>query len=250
MYGVDDVIEVLEPVVRGESGSEISRATGVSRRTVTRWLSGHLPAPRPSLHGANAQSLLTRDRHAPYSHLLGLYLGDGHIAHMRRDVLLLRLTLDAKYPGIISEAAASLGSVMPMNQVSVRPRREGNVVDVSCYSTLWPLLFPQHGPGRKHERDIALEPWQEGITSRHPKSLIRGLIQSDGCRFVARQPRSGRVYCYPRYCFANRSTDIIRILCDHLDMVGVAWTRSSLEQVQIARSDSVKRLDRFVGPKR
>ena len=80
-------------------------------------------------------------------------------------------------------------------------------------------------------------------------SLIRGLIHSDGCRFVARQIRDGRAYRYPRYCFANRSADIIRILCQHLDMVGVEWTRSSVEQVQVARRDSVARMDEFVGPK-
>ncbi len=168
---------------------------------------------------------------------------------MRRNVLLLRITLDAKYPGIISEAAASVRSVMPTNRVSARRRRTANVVDVSCYSKRWRLLLPQHGAGPKHERPIALEPWQASITSQHPERLIRGLIHSDGCRFVARQSRNDRIYRYSRYCFANRSGDIIRILCKHLDMVGVAWTRSSLEQVQIARRDSVRRLDRFVGPK-
>jgi hypothetical protein len=43
-------------------------------------------------------------------------------------------------------------------------------------------LFPQHGPGRKHERPIVLAGWQQSITRRHPKQLIRGLIDSDGCR--------------------------------------------------------------------
>jgi hypothetical protein len=27
--------------------------------------------------------------------------------------------------------------------------------------TRWPEVFPQHGRGRKHERPIVLEPWQE-----------------------------------------------------------------------------------------
>ena len=27
----------------------------------------------------------------------------------------------------------------------------------------WPCLFPQHGPGRKHERPIVLEHWQRVI---------------------------------------------------------------------------------------
>jgi hypothetical protein len=37
-------------------------------------------------------------------------------------------------------------------------------------------VFPQHGPGRKHERPIRLEPWQELIVAAHPKAMVRGLI--------------------------------------------------------------------------
>jgi hypothetical protein len=244
------VAEVRARAARGETGWEISKATGVSRRTVTRWLSGRHPARVRLARGADVASLLVPERHAPYSYLLGLYLGDGHLAEMGRGVLLLRLTLDARYPLIIREAAAAVGSLMPTNRVGVRPRRDVHAVDVSCYSTLWPLLFPQHGPGRKHERTIALEPWQVAVTSEHPRSLIRGLIHSDGSRFIAHQRRNGCIYRYPRYCFANRSSDILRIFCDHLDMLDVAWTRSSLEQVQIAQRDSVSRLDFFIGPKR
>jgi hypothetical protein len=40
-------------------------------------------------------SLLTEEQREPYAYLLGLYLGDGHLARMRRDVFLLRITLDA-----------------------------------------------------------------------------------------------------------------------------------------------------------
>ena len=42
--------------------------------------------------------------------------------------------------------------------------------------------FPQHGPGRKHLRRIALVDWQTELTHREPEALIRGLIHSDGCR--------------------------------------------------------------------
>ena len=47
-----------------------------------RWL----PMPFPWLH-----------QHA-YAYLLGLYLGDGHLIRMRRNVFALRIFLDAKYP--------------------------------------------------------------------------------------------------------------------------------------------------------
>ena len=37
-------------------------------------------------------------------------------------------------------------------------RLPSHAVEISCYSKRRPLLFPQHGPGRKHERRIVLEP--------------------------------------------------------------------------------------------
>jgi len=90
---------------------------------------------------------------------------------------------------------------------------------------------------------------QRTITFVHAEELIRGLIHSDGCRLLARQPRHGRVYTYSRYCFKNRSRDIMRIFCDHLDLLEVDWTLTDAEQAQIARRDAVAKLDEFVGPK-
>jgi hypothetical protein len=79
--------------------------------------------------------------------------------------------------------------------------------------------------------------------------LIRGLIHSDGCRFVARQRGNGIVCLYPRYCFENKSSDIIGIVCEHLRLLGVEWTEPRPDAVQIARRPSVEILDAFIGPK-
>jgi hypothetical protein len=43
-------------------------------------------------------------------------------------------------------------------------------------------LFPQHGPGRKHERVLEMADWQRAIVERHPADFLRGLFHSDGCR--------------------------------------------------------------------
>jgi hypothetical protein len=71
------------------------------------------------------------------------------------------------------------------------------------YSKHWPCLFPQHGSGRKHERLIHLEPWQEKLVKQTTESL-RGLIHSDGCRVIANDRGVKSV----RYHFSNRSEDI------------------------------------------
>src|SRR5215211_9203443 len=132
------------------------------------------------------RSLLWRES---YSYLLGLYLGDWYLAQRPRGVFHLRITLDRQYPSIISAARTAVKTVMPGNQVSVRPRREFDAVEVSCYSKRWAQLLPQQGSGPKHLRPILLLDWQRAITEQFPEALIRGLIHSDGSRFVARQRR-------------------------------------------------------------
>lgn len=122
--------------------------------------------------------------------------------------------------------------------------------DLTAYGKHWLRLFPQHGPGRKHHRPIALSAWQRDITHRHPEDLLRGLIQSDGCRVIAsiRAPK-GKHYSYARYYLSNRSADIRGIFCEHLDLLSIDWTHPMDYVIQIARRPAVEALDRFVGPK-
>jgi hypothetical protein len=242
----------------GLSRKAIARCTGISVRTISRWC--NQGADRGAWSGSGSRrrrtgaisrtALLSTADLACYAYLLGLYLGDGHIAAYRRDVYQLRISMDSRYPRIIGDTVRTMRAVLPRNRANVIKHPRHNVVLIGCYSKALPILFPQHGPGRKHRRKIELQPWQQTITFVHAEELIRGLIHSDGCRFVARQPRNGRVYCYSRYSFSNKSRDIMRIFCDHLDLLGIHWTLTDAEQAQIARRDSVQALDSFVGPKR
>jgi hypothetical protein len=67
-------------------------------------------------------------------------------------------------------AKAAVRNVLPANRVNRLFRSGGYAnssprsnVEISVYSKSLPCLFPQHGPGRKHERPIAL-------------AVLRGLI--------------------------------------------------------------------------
>jgi hypothetical protein len=117
----------------------------------------------------------------------------------------------------------------------------------------WPCLFPQHGPGRKHERTIELVPWQQPITRMYPGLFARGLFHSDGCRVTNRVRRpltSGdRWYEYPRYFFSNESTDILKLCGEALDQLDVSWRMPRRNALSVARREAVARLDEFVGPK-
>ena len=52
--------------------------------------------------------------------------------------------------------------------------RKGTTTILSLYCTHLACLFPQHGAGRKHERNIALEDWQTRILEREPWRFLRG----------------------------------------------------------------------------
>jgi hypothetical protein len=133
-------------------------------------------------------------------------------------------------------------------------RGEKSTVILQSSSFDWANLFPQHGPGKKHERKIELVDWQLLITHEWTREFIRGLIHSDGSRCMNRfsvNLPSGRVgrYAYPRYFFTNYSEDIRRIFCDHCDRLGIRWTQSNPRNISISHRDSVALLDSFVGPK-
>ncbi|RZU25459.1 hypothetical protein EV567_0945 [Streptomyces sp. BK239] len=191
-----------------------------------------------------------------YSYLLGLYLGDGHIIQNRAmRTPSLSIACADSHPGLMDECERAMRQVLPGNSVC-RVRRKG-CREVKVYSKhLW-CLFPQHGPGRKHERPIVLEPWQQAIVDAHPWDFVRGLIHSDGCRLTNWTTRTvagvRKRYEYPRYFFTNVSDDIRRLYTDTLDKLGVEWTQCTRNgnpfNISVARKASVALLDAHVGPK-
>ncbi|MFI9049826.1 helix-turn-helix domain-containing protein [Streptomyces sp. NPDC053427] len=193
------------------------------------------------------------DRQA-YAYLLGLYLGDGHIISKQKQHH-LSVFCDEAWPGLIQSAEDAMRKVMALP--SVRRRHKTGCVEVKSYTAHWKCMFPQHGPGKKHERPIALDAWQQQIVDEYPWEFIRGLVHSDGCRITNWTTRLvGGVhkrYEYPRYFFTNTSTDIIRLFTDTLDKVGVEWkpTRQSrrAQNISVARKSSVALMDQHIGPK-
>jgi hypothetical protein len=75
------------------------------------------------------------------------------------------------------------------------------------------------------------------------------MIHSDGCRATNRVVAHGKAYAYPRYFFANESTDILAIMGWALDLVGVEWRYNRPNSISIARRASVALMDEHIGPK-
>jgi hypothetical protein len=168
----------------------------------------------------------------------------------------LRISLDAKYPGIIEAVRALLDRIFLQNSVDVvRNGTTGDCVNVSAYSNHLPCLLPQHGPGLKHRRRIELEPWQSHILDAHPWPFIRACIWTDGCAFINRTDvHRAKPYEYLSYGFANMSTDILGLFVGACDRVGVVTrvnrNRKGLWDVRINRRGSVALMESEVGLKR
>lgn len=262
MYSPADVEAVLELAEQGLNNCQIARQTGISRTTVRDWRCGRTPqfARRYVLgrHAVVACEVCGHPDHADqrlpesdYAYLLGQYLGDGFLATHPRRVFRLRISVCTHYPGIVEDVRSAMTSVMPRSKVVFRPHPRDHCGEVSSFSKQWICLFPQHGPGRKHERLIELEPWQVEIVDDQPEAFLRGLIHSDGCRAIntVRSP-TGKTYSYPRYHFTNASDDIRGLFCRTCDQLGIEWRRMNARNISVARRASVARLDEFVGPKR
>jgi hypothetical protein len=245
MYDDPTRVQALHLLEHGTL-SEVSRATGISRAALREWRDHRhhrsaAPCPRcsrTSLPGAT------------YAALLGYYLGDGHITRARR-YFAFRVSCDVAYPTIVGDIEQLITQIKPGARVH-RVHAPGTVV-VQAHWKHWPCLFPQHGPGRKHERPIILEDWQRTIVETHPGPFLRGLFHSDGCRvrnwatrMVAGEKKR---YDYPRWQFTNVSIDIRELCCWALDLADVPWRQSNHKTISVSTRAAVARLDELIGVK-
>jgi hypothetical protein len=168
-----------------------------------------------------------------------MYLGDGHICRATRTYRLC-ISLHHGQDRVIQRVVDAITVLRPGHPVGLR--RRGRVIIVNAYANSWPLLFPQHGRGRKHLRPIVLALWQRQIVERHPAQFLRGCLESDGCRH--RRIVAGRNY--PAYSFTNHSTDILQLFAWAGQLLGVRPRRNNPVTMSIARRADVVRLDGIV----
>jgi hypothetical protein len=251
----ETVASALRASDSGMSDAQNAALHGVAVKTIRRWRrlyqrrglprgQAHTRVPCPrcedgTLHGR------------AYAELLGWYLGDGHITLERRGVYALHVYNDEKY----TENNTRIAELMRLVKPAGRPhaRRMPGCINTTVSWKHWPCLFPQHGPGRKHERPIVLDDWQREIVESHPAEFLRGLFHSDGCRAKnwTRRLVAGEMkrYDYPRWQFTNNSLDIRELCCWALDLVDVPWRQSNWKTISVSTRAGVARLDALIGPK-
>ncbi len=245
LYAASVRQDALALIAAGENDCEVARRLGIPRTTVRDWRRRPVPAvpddlcPRCWRRGSGIVFTVS-----DYAELLGLYLSDGHITTLARTDR-LRLSLDSRYPGIAGESDALLRRCFQSNRVGRLSADRGSTVVLWVYSRHLSCLYPQHGPGKKHQRRIELEPWQGELVAAAPWAFIRGCIRSDGCVFVN---RTGR-YEYLTYHFCNLSADIRNLFVQVCESVGI-HCRVSGRNVRMNRRACVQLLVEHVGTKR
>lgn len=246
----------LELSQLGWSDVQIGKLTGIPRSTVRDWRRAKLVGssgrtPYSTGPPEDCPRCHSRWLDEPnYSYLLGLYLGDGCLSRQSSNSWKLRIVQDAKYRNLVQECGRSMAAIRGHDRITFQDR-EG-CVEISSSWRHWLCLFPQHATGQKNQRQIWLEPWQDCLVNREPRQFVRGLIHSDGCRYIneVTMPVADgpKVYRYQSYSFTNTSPDILDMLSASLDRLDVRHRRYE-RIIAITRREAVHILDGFVGPK-
>jgi hypothetical protein len=206
----------------GHNQCEVARQTGIPRGTIKDWAKRGFCPQNAGLgrHHIIDPALYVNEneeRRKAYSYILGEYLGDGCVRTINTTYR-LDIYNDKKYEGLNQLIQSQLRIVFPYNKVH-RISHGANCWDIYAYSNNIPLLFPQMGKGKKHDRKIELTPWQLEIVDTYPNEFIKGLFYSDGCIYQSKY-NEGR-YCYRYYNFLNRSKDIADYLSRALAQIGI-----------------------------
>jgi hypothetical protein len=256
MRSLDEYLRVRELLDQSLSDCEIARRTGIPRCTIRDWRHkgppGRTWARRAVAEGGCGRCGLEQHRFADlpsdaYAYLLGQYLGDGYMIR-QKSTYRFGVFTDDRHPDMHDEIARAIEAVLPGPKVG-RSQQVG-CTRIGSHSRAWPCLFPQHGPGPKHTREIRLTDWQIEHCERAPRLLLRGLIHSDGCRCINRVTSvAGKSYEYPRYFFDNKSDDILMICAAAFQRVGVEYRWTTNSTLSVARRADVELLDTFIGPK-
>lgn len=245
---------ILELWEQEPNKKKIARITGIPRATVTECIQRYgspagLEARCEKASRSKIGLVLSRIQNEDevrkaYAYLFGLYLGDGCITlNANGRSYRLRISLDKKYPQIIKSCMQVASTVLPDNKISL-VESVGHY-DVSYHNKYLPEIFPQHGTGPKHLRDITLVDWQQAIVDEFPLEFFRGLYHSDGSR--SQNIVKGKNY--PRYFFSNFSPQIRQLFADTCDKLGLRWTITNNVSIAVSRREDVEYLDRVIGAK-
>ena len=148
---------------------------------------------------------------------LGVYLGDRSSLPSGGSVTGYAPSLTRSYRGSSMSVRLRSGS-SALRTRSTRRLRSGRFADSSkgsarrdrCVLALVAMPLPPPARDESTSGPVELADWQRGLLVRYPEALLRGLVHSDGCRFI----NTGTNWRHPRSSFSDLSSDIRRLFCD------------------------------------
>jgi hypothetical protein len=185
-----------------------------------------------------------------YSHLLGLYLGDGHLAAFPRTYRLV-ITCDLAYPALIDACRISIERTGLPRRVRVQPDPVKQFVRVVADSKRWPEVFPSTVPGASTRARSSSPAGSARSSIGSRRSPLRPLA-------FARLPDGQPVHdeAAERACGRVRVSALVLlqplgrhprpVLCDRL---GIRWTQSNPRNISVSHRAAVALLDSFVPAK-
>jgi hypothetical protein len=231
----------------GYNNTVISNKTGIPRSTIKDWTNNSPKAfsDKKRIFYLKKEIIKNKKLHGAYSYLLGLYLGDGYINKCNRTYR-MRIALDKKYIELNDFARANMCKIFVNNKVG-EINSEGCIY-LSVYNNELQEIFPQHGPGCKHNRKINLLKWQSEILIN--VEFMRGLIHSDGCFY---KEIINNKYHYDRFMFSNKSADLHELFQSTCDKINLEYDfqhkGDGIWQTRISKKDSVNKLKQIIGTK-
>jgi len=171
------------------------------------------------------------------AYLLGIALGDGNLVKMPR-CLKLRLFCDIKYPILIKKWVKACSEVFPKNKVSVVHRVQSNIDVVYVHSKVLEDMPWSPIAGAKVLQDIRIPKW---ISEKgYDVDCIRGLFESDGCIYVQKISKKGKMYRYRRIGFSNSSEGIVAFVKQFLDKHKISFTIYQRKEVHYYKGKMIK----------
>lgn len=212
-------------IIEGASIRQIGRELNVDHSTISYWIKNDFTSRTGSTRlSINEIHSNCYNKSAQYSYILGCYLGDGHISQLARTQR-LRIFSGTAHPSIIKDQVNAL-NVLFDNVVNNKKSNTSNMEVIRVHNTQLDIYFPQHGLGKKHDRDVSLKQWQQDLIDKELECFVKGLIDTDGClydngRYVK---HNGEKTYLPSYQFTNKSKDVLKMYTDTLDKLGIHYT--------------------------
>lgn len=206
---------------------QIARELGVHYSTISYWVKNNFTSgSRNDVKNFSDILDICKNCAPHYVYILGCYLGDGCINKLQRTQK-LRIFSGSAHPSIIDDQIRSLNILFNQNKVNSIKHTSSNMYTIIVHNNSLDQYFPQHGQGKKHDRNILLTDWQTELVEEHTDCFIKGLIDTDGCLFNAsnRIKKDGSKTDLPSYQFTNKSMDIINLYTSSLDRLGIHYTK-------------------------